>query len=277
MKKTLKVLICFILMTVLSAGSLAFALSYKAVEPTFDVLVNGERFYSDPPVIVIEGRTYLPLRAMGDCLGVYVEWNSQKSQVEVSTTKEATPKQPEVKDSYERFTDVPDFGKLTNLSPSAEEELPTDIGYMSSYGYEIPVDNLSSAISSYLEQLLVAGYEEYFYDDSQGYETILLFREESGRMINLVLLENKLVVSVMEKKHTSDEWIALDSGQALPAKEFDAVTAGFKVLVDNKEFVSENPALVVDGRTYLPLRAMGDCLGVDVEWNSEKGQVEVTK
>lgn len=275
MKKTLKVLICFILTVVLSAGMMVHASNYKAVEPTFEVLVNGERFYSDPPVIVIEGSTYLPLRALGDALGVYVEWDAEAGQVEVSTTKEALPKET-VENAYSEFSDVPDFGKVTGINPIGSESVMSDFGYITSYGYEIPADNLDRTISTYLKALTNLGYEEYYYDDSQGYETMLLLGE-NGRMLNLVSQANILVVSVFEQRHTEEEWEILDSGQTLPAKEYDAVTAGFKVMVDGKEFVSEKPALVVGGRTYLPLRAMGDCLGVNVEWNSEIGRVEVTK
>lgn len=59
------------------------------------------------------------------------------------------------------------------------------------------------------------------------------------------------------------------------AASYVADVAGFKVLVNGKEFVSDPPALVVEGRTYLPLRAMGDALGVPVNWNEELGQAEV--
>ena len=59
------------------------------------------------------------------------------------------------------------------------------------------------------------------------------------------------------------------------AASYVADVAGFKVLVNGKEFVSDPPALVVEGRTYLPLRAMGDALGVPVNWNAELGQAEV--
>lgn len=59
------------------------------------------------------------------------------------------------------------------------------------------------------------------------------------------------------------------------AASYVADVAGFKVLVNGKEFVSDPPALVVEGRTYLPLRAMGDALGVPVNWNDELGQAEV--
>lgn len=56
---------------------------------------------------------------------------------------------------------------------------------------------------------------------------------------------------------------------------FVAVKANFPIMVDGKPFTSDNPAVVIDGRTYLPLRAMGNVLNVPVNWNSEKGQVEV--
>ena len=106
---------------------------------------------------------------------------------------------------------------------------------------------------------------------------MLLLNEETGRMINLVLQGSAMVVTIFEQKHTPSEWEALDQGNSLPQKEYEAVAAGFKVYVDGKVFESENVPLVVDGRTYLPLRAMGDCLNVSVEWNDKIGQVEVTK
>lgn len=277
MKKTLKVLICFILVTVLSISSLVFAASYKAVVPTFDVLVDGDRFYSEPPVIVIDGRTYLPLRALGDALGVYVEWNAEIGQVEVSTTKEAQKKEPASENGYDKFDDVPNFGKITNNELVASESSTTDFGYVTSYAYSLAEETLAAATLSYIEAISALGFIQYFYDNSQGYETMLLLNEETGRMINLVLQGTAMVVTIFEEKHTPDEWQILDAGQSLPQKEYEALDAGFKVYVDEEEFVSENPPIVVDGRTYLPLRAMGDLLGVNVEWNEKIGQVEVTK
>ena len=61
----------------------AAAVTYVAYPAGFKVLVNGEEFKSDPPAVVIEGSTYLPLRAMGNALGVPVNWNSELQQAEV--------------------------------------------------------------------------------------------------------------------------------------------------------------------------------------------------
>jgi len=275
MKKILKTLICSILMTVLFTSSLAHAASYKAVEPTFDVLVDGERFYSEPPVIVIDGSTYLPLRALGNALGVYVEWNADLGQVEVSTTKPVVPKEPSVANAYKKFEDVPDPEKVVGVVSIAEESVSTDFGYVTSYGYEIPEEDIEYITTEYPDALSSSGYETYYYDDSLGYNTLMMLNASTGRLLNILVQGNVMVVSIFEKKHTPDEWELLDLGKALPTKEYNAVTAGFKVLVDGEEFASENPALVVDGRTYLPLRAMGDCLGVNVEWNAEIGRVEI--
>lgn len=91
------------------AGTVAFAASYLAEPATFKVLVNGEEFVSDPPALVVEGRTYLPLRAMGDALGVPVNWNEELGQAEVGTTFSYVP--------YKDFTWCPDFGKFLGIEP----------------------------------------------------------------------------------------------------------------------------------------------------------------
>ncbi len=61
----------------------AFAVQYAANPVDFKVLVNGKEFISDPPALEVEGRTYLPLRAIGDALGVPVSWNEELRQAEV--------------------------------------------------------------------------------------------------------------------------------------------------------------------------------------------------
>lgn len=86
MKKELKGFICGVLSASLCAGMVAFAANYEAVTAGFKVMVNGKEFTSDPPALVVEGRTYLPLRAIGDALGVPVNWNAELGQAEVGNT-----------------------------------------------------------------------------------------------------------------------------------------------------------------------------------------------
>ena len=58
------------------------------------------------------------------------------------------------------------------------------------------------------------------------------------------------------------------------AATYTAEDASFKIFVEGKEF-TESKAVVIDGSTYLPLRALGNVLGVPVNWNNELRQVEI--
>lgn len=79
----MKKFIAGVIVGTIISSSIAFAATYVANVANFKVLVNGKEFTSDPPALVVEGRTYLPLRAMGDALGVPVTWNEELRQAEV--------------------------------------------------------------------------------------------------------------------------------------------------------------------------------------------------
>lgn len=79
----MKKFIVGLLIGTIVSSTIAFAATYVANIASFKVFVDGEEFISDPPALVIEGRTYLPLRAIGDALGISVNWNEELRQVEV--------------------------------------------------------------------------------------------------------------------------------------------------------------------------------------------------
>ncbi len=90
--KNYKQLIAGIVIGSVLTGSLAFAnnvRTFLAEEANFPVMVNGSPVTLDMPVVTIQDRTYLPLRAMGNVLGIKVDWNEEKAQAEVVT--DATP------------------------------------------------------------------------------------------------------------------------------------------------------------------------------------------
>lgn len=83
----MKKFICGFLSGAVIFGAIgAAAVSYVANPVDFKVLVNGKEFVSDPPALEVEGRTYLPLRAMGEALGVPVVWNEELRQAEVGNS-----------------------------------------------------------------------------------------------------------------------------------------------------------------------------------------------
>lgn len=78
-----KVILGLIAGVVLSTGIFAFAAANQwiAVSPNFEVLVRGEVFKPEDPTVVIDGRTYLPLRAMAEALDVDILWDGDARQV----------------------------------------------------------------------------------------------------------------------------------------------------------------------------------------------------
>ena len=111
----MKRFICgFLAGATLFATAGVFAVQYAANPVDFKVLVNGKEFTSDPPALEVNGRTYLPLRAMGEALGVPVSWNEELRQAEVGNDAPVA-----AEDEYSRNNPAPldtvqvyDKGKL---------------------------------------------------------------------------------------------------------------------------------------------------------------------
>ena len=66
-------------------GAVGVVAELLVSENQFPIFVNGER--QEMESFLINGRTFLPLRAMGDALGVEVYWNEELSQIEVGMTR----------------------------------------------------------------------------------------------------------------------------------------------------------------------------------------------
>lgn len=59
-------------------------------------------------------------------------------------------------------------------------------------------------------------------------------------------------------------------------EKFILTKVSYPIVVKGTEYKNADlPVLNYDGNTYVPLKAVGDTLGVKVDWNSDKGQVEI--
>lgn len=86
-----KIVIGFVIGFVTAMSLSVFAANtdiFQVQKATFDVFVNGEKFESKNPTIVVEGRTYLPLKETGDALGVNVQWNNDLRRVDIEKEQE---------------------------------------------------------------------------------------------------------------------------------------------------------------------------------------------
>ena len=82
MKKFVCGLLVGILLSV-SIVSFAATEQFTALKATFPIFVNGSAWQTDKPVVVIDGSAYLPLKALGDVLGVNVAWDAAQKRVVV--------------------------------------------------------------------------------------------------------------------------------------------------------------------------------------------------
>jgi len=81
------------------------------------------------PVKVIKGRTYLPLRAVGEALGMEVGYNGATKEISLKTGSETsteTPKQPSGKIDYEKLT-MEEWDKLARTNWKAYNDAPEEI------------------------------------------------------------------------------------------------------------------------------------------------------
>lgn len=86
MKKTVSIILCAL---ILISATFVFANSEEtvtAVRTVFNMLVRGEEV-SVPDMVVIDGRTYVPLRAMGELLDVNVDWDEETRTVLVKNNE----------------------------------------------------------------------------------------------------------------------------------------------------------------------------------------------
>jgi hypothetical protein len=84
MKKLISGFVAGVVLSSSIFAVLASSDQWTALKATFKVFVKGEEFKSDKPIVAIDGSTYLPLKAIGDALGVNVVWNSDLKRVEVA-------------------------------------------------------------------------------------------------------------------------------------------------------------------------------------------------
>lgn len=65
---------------------------------------------------------------------------------------------------------------------------------------------------------------------------------------------------------------------AEPIKEYVLTKIKYPVIVDGLDYKNEElPVLNYEGNTYVPLKALGDLLGVEVKWHEDLRVVEINK
>lgn len=105
----------------------AFKLGSKSLKLTKNGTVKTINMLE--PVKVIKGRTYLPLRAVGEALGMEVGYNGATKEISLKTGSETsteTPKQPSGKIDYENLT-MEEWDTLMRTNWKVYNEAPEEL------------------------------------------------------------------------------------------------------------------------------------------------------
>ncbi len=115
----------------------------------------------DVPAMILSGRTLVPLRFVGEQLGVNVEWEDSTRTVTLSSYNDY--------DDYRDFKGVPDFGVMFELK-LPRKEITSDGATM--FLYDINSMNLNGLnnMASYIEHIKSLGfqYDGYYEDDTMN-------------------------------------------------------------------------------------------------------------
>lgn len=76
--------IAIALITTVSASNIRQLMAY---ETQFRIFVDGEEQFFEKPVVTINNRTYVPLREIGEVLGMEVEWDGENHKIIINRSQ----------------------------------------------------------------------------------------------------------------------------------------------------------------------------------------------
>ena len=115
-----------------------------------------------------------------------------------------------------------------------------------------------------------------------GSKTVLLNGEEQSIDVSPVIQNGRTLLpirAIIETFGGTANWAADDKTTAITYGEnVVTLTVGStRAFVNNKETEIGTAPIIIDGRTFLPVRFLSENLGLDVDWNEETKTVTITQ
>lgn len=161
----MKKVFCGILIGIILTSTFATAVTYVAEDVNFKIFVNGKEFTS-APAVAINGSTYLPLRAIGDSLGVPVKWNTELHQVEIGKSESQIETITKINDTWKiTYTGQKVCDEVGSLPQKAREgrefiivkfeieNITDELQTFSMFGMDYYVDDYKTSPSLIAEQI----------------------------------------------------------------------------------------------------------------------------
>jgi len=215
---------------------------------------------NDP--FIIDGTTYLPIRALSTALGTNINWRPETSNVYIGDT----PATDTILVAGDTFTtnDVLATGAQTNFTTYVGDDFSgwTLIDVLNHLGVEY--SGADSVVVTAANGMVAVIPASDALNPENGH---LIFEEESGTV--------RLIMALATSRGT---WI-----RDILEISFNAPTAhnSINLIVGGQAVYSTNangnavPPFMTNGVIYLPLRSVAEALGLDVGWNGDENAIYI--
>jgi hypothetical protein len=199
--------------------------SYKDIS----ILLNGQKITpKDANGTVVEpfvykGTTFLPLRAIGQALGMSVDWDASTNTAILKSSSAPAASQDSTLTYYEEFPEVPDFGAIVGLEP-------INSGWTSGT-YNVTYDSINitqSNMRTYGEALTSAGFSTIEGTNTNSEE--LYLKRGNVRLLTTVYSSHNIIALTMGYVATGTEAPekdpSIENAPTISLAEFNSIQIG---------------------------------------------------
>lgn len=223
-------------------------------DKSVSVFVKGKDVKFDVPPVIKGGRTLIPVRAVTNALGAQVDWDNE--------TKTITVTKAVYSSVYGASTTVIEINLDSDIVLVNGEEVKIDVpAQLVNNRTMVPIRFIAQVLNQSVEwdpelESVIIENEE---DDEADVETQLkAFSKQLKQKHRDKNIRKALIKKLVElKKENNDDSIP--------------------VFADGSDVKFDVPPVIKHGRTLIPVRAVTNALGAEVDWNPETKTVTVTK
>lgn len=270
MKK--KFLVLTLILLILAAAGTAYATR------TIGIILNNQYLMTDVPPVIIDGRVLVPLRVIGEALGVDITWDSEKNAVIIS---DHTISDPLTKEQLLKMA-KPAVVEVTAITSSREDATGITVEYLSGTGFNIDPSGLVVTNSH-----VVNPAKEISVRFPNGIESdARLIAEDKGKDLALLKLTGKtrtypvLKLGDSDNVRLGDKVVIIGNPLGDAAKVTEGTVADLSVKVRNVDIsLMEINAELHPGNSGSPvLDEQGNVIGiisVKIEKRNSRSQVQM--
>ena len=280
----------------------------EAKEAGFGIVWNDEEFKPEMPVVLIDGRVYIPLREFANRAGFIVDWNGKNESITIKRFKYFMTQEGFLLNGIKyTFFGVDKYDYSYDKTFTESDFVRLDDSKESGKFAEIPQEAALIALRSYFRDRNPEPVDEWKVDVYFDYKkycwvieigTIYIpfsITEETidGETIwamngSTIVKYGDIVFTIDYNDGTLEEYSTFFLGSiyrpelttifsASETVDLDADIVGNRIIWNRKKYASELPVVMINNRIYIPLREFAYQAELTVDLNEEEKTITVLR